>query len=72
MGAQWSDIRDRCIRGRMQPSVLFYEREPDDVVLSLDDDYLAQSTAGYHPGRIEAQARLCHSRANGALTSRCW
>lgn len=26
MGKEWSDIQDRCVRGKLQPSVLFYEK----------------------------------------------
>ena len=27
VGSEWLDIQERCIRGRLQPSVLFYESE---------------------------------------------
>lgn len=50
VGAQWADIRDRCIRGRMQPSVLFYEREPEDAALSFDQDYLLQTLSSTNLG----------------------
>jgi hypothetical protein len=31
VGSEWSDIQDRCVRGKLQPSVLFYERIVENV-----------------------------------------
>lgn len=32
VGSEWPMIRDRCLRGRLQPNIIFYEREGFDTV----------------------------------------
>lgn len=38
IGADWPSIRERCIKGRMQPSVLFYEKEDKSHLQQLTGD----------------------------------
>eukprot|EP01119_Soliformovum_irregulare_P008684 TRINITY_DN21784_c0_g1_i1.p1 TRINITY_DN21784_c0_g1~~TRINITY_DN21784_c0_g1_i1.p1 ORF type:complete len:543 (-),score=119.88 TRINITY_DN21784_c0_g1_i1:8-1636(-) len=64
VATEWPSVRDRCLRGRLQPNIVFYERESDHISdIEQEEPDLFQSImelthvkiSKFEPSDIEAE-----------------